>query len=175
MNKFILLIALIFIVSCAHLEKKGTCMDPNAYPSKVVKEIPIKAFSKKPSFYYLSESWVVFIAPEDMQDYLASINIKNDQLPSYKLIQKIKSESKLEAHKDLLQYNFETWDYGVLIESLVIGLAQRGQVSVVAPGGRELEFITSVEHNEAFGNYLVIHAGEENVNAMLFERYCIAD
>ena len=150
-------------------------MDPNAYPSKIVKKISIKPFSKKPSFYYLGESWVVFITPEDMQEYLASFNINNEKLPSFKLIQKIKSEPKLEEHKDLLQYDFETWEYGMLIESLVIGLAQRGEVSVVAPGGRELEFITSVEHNEAYANYLVIHAGEENVNSMLYERYCIAD
>jgi hypothetical protein len=174
--KYIILIFLPFLLfSCASLKTKGTCNDEIAYPSKIVTKVAIKPFSNKPSFYYVAESWVVFISPEDMGSYLGLFDIKNKELPSYKLINKIKSDLDLTENKDLLQYNFETWDYGILIESLVIALAKKGQVSVIAPGGTSLEFITSVEHNEAYSNYTVVHAGEDGVNSMLFERDCIAD
>ena len=111
-----------------------------------------------------------------MSKYLGQFKIENKELPSYKLIERIKSEINLKSNKNLLEYDFETWSYGNLIESLVVGLAKKGYVSVVSPGGAQLEFITSAEHNEIFANYTVVYASdEEGFNSMLFERYCIAD
>ena len=175
MRNIIILIALL-ISSCAKLPTKGVCGNPDEMPSSKAVIVNLQPLSKEPSFYLRVGLYhVAFISPDKMKSYLNSLHFTNSQSPAANLIRRINEDIPLTSNKDLFQYNFENWAYVGLIDSLIMGLAERGNISLMTPGGNQVNSVTIVYDRQKWEVNTILYAGQRGINQILSERGCIAD
>jgi hypothetical protein len=121
------------------------CGSPGEKPSTKSVEVHLRDAPKEPAFYYRTDSYhVAFVTPEAMAAYLDQQSVSDSASAAATLIKAIRADIPLQENRDLFRYNLSNWSYLSLIESLLIGLAEHGDMSLVHPGGYAVEKITIV-------------------------------
>jgi hypothetical protein len=163
---------LLFAATASSGSPAEVCGDSHGRPGVESAVVHLHAKPERPAFYFRSEGYVVFIAPEVVLESLESIGKSR---PADRLNPLIRACLPLAENQDLFQFELADWTFWPITQALVIKAIETGDASITNEGGVWSDSVRVVHERRARINGTTIFDGQSGRNKIIWQLDCIAD
>jgi hypothetical protein len=163
---------LLFSATASSGSLAEVCGDPHGRPGVESAVVHLHAKPERPAFYFRSEGYVVFMAPEVV---LASLKSIGKSRPADRLDPLIRARLPLAEHQDLFQFELADWTFWPITQALVIKAIETGDASITNESGVWSDSVRVVRERRARISGTTIFDGQLRRNKIIWQLDCIVD
>ena len=149
------------------------CGDDHARAGTASQIIHVQANNAKPSFYFRTQDFVVFVSPEAVLESLDGASHLNPN--AAKLGALVRARLPLQEHQDLFRFELQNAIYWAITKAVIIDAISHGNASISNEGGVWSETVRVVQRRSKSMADTTIYDGNKGRSKIIWQLDCIAN